>query len=365
MPMQVILFILNAVLINVGKRHLSGLFLGTLLSVAFVYVFRIKWGTMPTSVFAISFFVNLLLIFKINQLILKSNKKIKKQVVILGEGKVDDIVGKKANVERKKIGQINELLGYSSIDEIIISEKITDTEHLHLLLYLEQKLKAEILFSPSIYMKLLSEKINGGSSVKLLSTFVGRQSDVDEFFINVVDILSTLILLAISTVPMLTISILVKLTSKGSVIYKQQRVGKDGKVFTLYKFRTMIENAQTLSGLAPTQENDPRVTKVGRLLRRFRLDELPQLFNILKGDMSLVGPRPENLYRVDNHKSLQGLRLVVKPGITGLAQVQSAYDLNPKHKVKYDYLYIQRRSLILNINIMLRTIPVLFSKKGW
>jgi len=418
MPMQVILFILNAVLINVGfiisflirynfsipersfspykssflfltlinlsslalfgvykkgfrsswcllKRHFSGLFLGTLLSVAFVYVFRIKWGTMPTSVFAISFFVNLLLIFKINQLILKSNKKIKKQVVILGEGKVDDIVGKKANVERKKIGQINELLGYSSIDEIIISEKITDTEHLHLLLYLEQKLKAEILFSPSIYMKLLSEKINGGSSVKLLSTFVGRQSDVDEFFINVVDILSTLILLAISTVPMLTISILVKLTSKGSVIYKQQRVGKDGKVFTLYKFRTMIENAQTLSGLAPTQENDLRVTKVGRLLRRFRLDELPQLFNILKGDMSLVGPRPENLYRVDNHKSLQGLRLVVKPGITGLAQVQSAYDLNPKHKVKYDYLYIQRRSLILNINIMLRTIPVLFSKKGW
>ena len=347
------------------KRVFSGLFLGMLLSVAFVYVFRAKWGAFPTSVFAISFFVNLLLIFKVNQFVLKAKKRIKKQVIILGEAKVDNIVGKKANVERKRIDQIRELLEYSNVDEIVVSEKIINVKDLNLLLYLEQKLKIDILFSPSVYMGLLSEMINGNSSVELLGTFVGRQSDLDEFFITIMDKSFSLILLVLVTVPMLVISILIKLTSRGTVIYSQQRTGKDGKVFTLYKLRTMIQDAEKLSAFTPASENDNRVTKVGKWLRRTRLDEVPQLFNVLRGDMSLVGPRPENLYRVSKHKALRGIRLAVKPGLTGLAQVNSFYDLHPKHKVKYDYLYIQRRTFWLNVYILLKTIPVLFSKKGW
>jgi len=112
-------------------------------------------------------------------------------------------------------------------------------------------------------------------------------------------------------------------------------------------------------------KDDQRITPLGRILRRTRLDELPQLYNILRGDMSLVGPRPERPYFVQRHKALQGARLAVKPGLTGLAQVRSFYDLKPAHKVKYDYLYIQKRSLLLNVYILLRTIPVLFTKKGW
>ncbi|HUV41652.1 MAG TPA: sugar transferase [Sedimentisphaerales bacterium] len=296
---------------------------------------------------------------------LKAKKRIKKEVVILGDGKVDDIVGKKANVERKRIDQIHELLEYSNVDEIVVSEKITNAKDLNLLLYLQQKSKAQILFSPSVYIGLLPERINGNSSVKLLSTFVGRQSDLDEFFIAVLDISASLILLILAALPMLVISILIRLTSKGPAIYKQQRVGKDGKTFTLYKFRTMVKDAEKIAGFLPATENDPRITKIGKWLRKTRLDELPQLFNILQGKMSLVGPRPENLYRVGKHKAFQGLRLVVKPGLTGLAQVNNFYDLHPKHKIKYDYLYIQRRTLALNIKIMLQTIPVLFSKKGW
>ena len=219
------------------KRFFKGLFLGTLLSIAFVYVFREKWGGFPTSVFIISFFVNLLLIFKVNQFILKAKKKIKKQVIILGEGKVDDVVGKKANVQRKKINQIQELLKYSNdVDEIVISEKITNAKDLNLLLYLERRFKAEILFSPSVYLQLLTERMNGNFSIDLQSTFVGRQSDLDEFFIAILDISTSLILLILAAVPMLIISILIKLTSRGTVIYKQERVGKDGKTFTLYKF---------------------------------------------------------------------------------------------------------------------------------
>jgi len=346
------------------KRVFEGLFFGTLLSVAFVYVFRINWGAFPTSVFVLSFFINLFLIFKANQFILKATKKIKREVVILGEGKVDDIVGKKANVEKKQIDQIRELLTYTNVDEIVVSEKITSAKDLNLLLYLQRKLKAEILLSPPVYMELLSERINGNSSVELLNTFVGRQSDLDEFSMRILDLVAGIgVLLAISPVIFL-ISLLIKLTSPGPVLYKQQRVGKDGKTFTLYKFRTMVKDAEKMSGLSPAIENDPRITKIGNWLRRTRLDELPQLLNVMKGEMSLVGPRPENLYRVGNHKALQSLRLAVKPGLTGLAQIRSFYDLSPKHKIKYDYLYIQRRSLILNLYILAKTIPVVFLKKG-
>ncbi len=346
-------------------RIFLALFCGTLLSIAFIYVFRAKWGAFPTSIFIISFFMNLFVIFKVNQFVLKAKKKIKKQVIILGDGKVDDIVGKKANVERKRIDQIRELLKYSNVDEIVVSEKITNAKDLNLLLYLQRKLKADILFSPSVYMALLPERINGNSSVELLSTFIGRQSDLDEFFITILDISTSLILLFLAAVPMLIISIFIKLASGGTVIYKQERVGKDGKTFTLYKFRTMVKDAEKMAGFSPATEKDPRITKIGKWLRITRLDELPQLLNVLKGQMSLVGPRPENLYRVKNHEALQSLRLAVKPGLTGLAQIRNFYDLKPQHKIKYDYLYIQKRSLLLNLYILAKTIPAILSKKGW
>jgi lipopolysaccharide/colanic/teichoic acid biosynthesis glycosyltransferase len=346
------------------QRVSLAVFFATLLNMAFVYVFRAKWGAFPTSVFAISFSINLLFIFKVNQFILKTKKKIRKQVIILGEGKVDDIVGKKANVERKRIDQIRELLKYTNVDEIVVSEKITNAKDLNLLLYLEQRLKTEILFSPSVYLQLLPENINGNPSVTVLNTFVGRQSDLDEFFIALLDISTSLMLLILATVPMLIISILIKLTSRDTVIYKQERVGKDGKTFTLYKFRTMVKDAEKTVGPVLASRDDPRVTKVGKLLRTTRLDELPQLFNVLRGQMSLVGPRPERPHFVKLHKPLRELRLAVKPGLTGLAQIRNFYDLKPKHKIRYDYLYIQQRSLLLNLYILAKTIPVILSKKG-
>jgi len=346
------------------KRVFSGLFLGMLLSVAFVYVFRIKWDAFPTGIFVLSFWINFVLIFKVNQFILKVKKKIKKQVVILGEGKVDDIVGEKANIERKQIDQIRELLEYTNVDEIVVSEKITSAKDLNILLCLQRKLKADILFSPSVYLELLPERINGKSSVELLNTFVGRRSDLDEFLIRSLDIAGSLAILLFSLPVTILTTILIKLTSKGPFLYKQKRVGKDGKVFTLYKFRTMINDAEKQLGPVLAVENDPRVTKVGRLLRNTRLDEVPQLLNVILSQMSLVGPRPERLYFVKHNKALMEIRLAVRPGLTGLAQIRNAYDLHPNHKIKYDYLYIQRRSLLLNLYILAKTIPVVFLKKG-
>jgi len=198
-----------------------------------------------------------------------------------------------------------------------------------------------------------------------VSFAVAETSKVVEFLIRLLDVLGSLAILAVTFPVMLLAAVLIKLTSRGGVFYRQERVGKHGQVFELYKFRTMIDDAEKHVGPVWAARDDQRITPVGRILRRTRLDELPQLYNILCGHMSLVGPRPERPFFVERHKALQGARLVVKPGLTGLAQVRSFYDLKPAHKVKYDYLYIQNRSLLLNIYILLRTIPVLFTKKGW
>lgn len=186
-----------------------------------------------------------------------------------------------------------------------------------------------------------------------------------ELMVRALDVAGSVIILTVFLPVMLVVALLILIFSPGSVLYKQKRVGKDGRIFTLYKFRTMINNAEEHTGPVWAAKDDSRVTPIGRVLRGARLDELPQLFNVLRGDMSLVGPRPERPYFVQRHKALQGMRLSVRPGLTGLAQIRSLYDLKPAHKMKYDYLYIQNRSFLLNAYIILQTVPVLFTKKGW
>ncbi|MHC4109876.1 MAG: sugar transferase [Planctomycetota bacterium] len=347
------------------KRVFLGVCVGTLLSIAFVYTFRAQWGAFPTSIFVLSFFINLFLIFKINQSVLKIKKRIRKKVVIIGEGKVDDIIGKRSVVERITVVEIEQLVKGADIDEIFICERIHEEKELNLLIYLVQKLKIEVVFSPSVYMKLLPERINGENSLHFLNTFIGRKRDVEEFLMRCLDILGSLVILFISAPVAILSALLIKSTSSGPVLYKQKRVGKDGKVFTLYKFRTMVKDAEERVGPVLASRGDPRITKVGTFLRTTRLDELPQLYNVLRGDMSLVGPRPERPHFVKLHKSLRELRLTVRPGITGLAQIRNFYDLKPRHKIKYDYLYIQQRSLLLNLYTLAKTIPVIFSRKGW
>ena len=149
------------------------------------------------------------------------------------------------------------------------------------------------------------------------------------------------------------------LEDRGPVFYRQQRVGKNGQVFTVRKFRTMIPDAERHTGAVWSTTNDPRVTRVGRILRWTALDELPQLLNIWKGQMSLVGPRTE---RPEFHekfvREIPGFqhRLLVRPGLTGLAQVKGAYDLDPAEKLRYDLEYIQTMSLWLDMKLILLSI---------
>jgi exopolysaccharide biosynthesis polyprenyl glycosylphosphotransferase len=345
------------------KRGVSGLFLGTLLSVALVYVFRTRWGAFPTAVFIISFLVNILLIFKFNQLVLRLCGRIKKKILVIGEGNIEDITIGKADIKRIGTDNIENLTEITDIDEVIVCD-IPEEKGMGFITCLAQKFKIDIIFSPACYVKLLPERINGNNLSHSLLTFIGRKREAEEVAMRILDIVGSIAILVLSLPVTILAAILIRLTSGRPVLYKQERVGKDGKVFTLFKFRTMINDAEKELGPVLATENDPRVTKIGRFLRDTRLDEFPQLINVLLGQMSLVGPRPERSYFVKRHKALMEIRLAVRPGLTGLAQVRNAYDLYPEHKIKYDYLYIQRRSLLLNLYILAKTIPVILLKKG-
>lgn len=170
----------------------------------------------------------------------------------------------------------------------------------------------------------------------------------------------------IATSPiMLIAAILIKLTSKGPIFYKQVRITKGQKEFEILKFRSMRIDAEELSGPVLAQAEDPRVTKVGKYLRSLRIDELPQLFNVLKGDMSLIGPRPERPFFVEQFKEQNPyyyLRHTVRAGITGYAQVYGKYSTDFNSKLKFDLLYIKDYSLMMDIQILFQTVKILFDK---
>ena len=164
----------------------------------------------------------------------------------------------------------------------------------------------------------------------------------------------SLFALIVLLIPMLIIAVIVKLTSLGSVLYKQERLGKDGVSFEIIKFRSMYADAENNGAQWSDGENDERITPFGKFLRRTRMDELPQFAQILTGKMSLVGPRPERECFYEKFK----------PGLTGLAQVSGGYDLRPEEKVVYDIEYIKKRSLWLDLKCILLTVRIISSHNG-
>jgi exopolysaccharide biosynthesis polyprenyl glycosylphosphotransferase len=186
-------------------------------------------------------------------------------------------------------------------------------------------------------------------------------------------VLSTVLLVALSPV-LLVIAILVKLSSRGPIIYRSVRPGMAGVPFRCFKFRTMREHAdQTQDDLEPLNESngalfkiraDPRLTTVGRVLRRFSIDELPQLVNVIRGEMSLVGPRPLPMRDFERLEEWHKKRYLVLPGITGLWQVSGRAELEFDDLVRLDFLYLERWSIFLDLSILLKTIPAVLSRRG-
>lgn len=191
----------------------------------------------------------------------------------------------------------------------------------------------------------------------------GRLTPLDEFLKRSVDLLMTVPMLLACSPVFLAISALIKLTSKGPVLFTHNRVGKDGRIFKLYKFRTMDTDTSPYA-VAPGDESDPRITPFGRFLRKTSLDELPQLWNVIRGDMSLVGPRPEMPFIVEQYETWQRRRLDVPQGVTGLWQIAGRKQLPLHYNLEYDFYYIRNWSLLLDLVILLRTIPAVLFCKG-
>ena len=200
-------------------------------------------------------------------------------------------------------------------------------------------------------------------TLNLNTDYIRIYKPVFDFFFSLISIIGSIPLWII-------ISILIKVDSRGPILYKQKRVGKHNTIFNAIKFRSMVKEAEKQTGPMWAEKDDPRITIVGRFLRRFRLDELPQLLNVLKGHMSLVGPRPERPFFVEKLKQKYPFymrRSKIRPGITGWAQIKHSYDENiedVREKLRYDFFYIENVDIWLDLKIMLTTFWVMISGKG-
>ena len=163
---------------------------------------------------------------------------------------------------------------------------------------------------------------------------------------------------------MLLIALAIRLEDRGPALLRQSRVGMDGEDFDLLKFRTMIADAHTVGSGWLVAERDPRITRVGRVLRKWSLDELPQMFNVLRGEMSIVGPRPTLRYQVDQYTPFQRRRLEAKPGITGWAQIRGRNSLRWPERIELDVWYVEHQSLRLDLLILMRTVPMILKPSG-
>jgi len=253
------------------------------------------------------------------------------------------------------------------VDEVFISDNVSDEDKMKVITEC-LALKKTVYIVPRLFEISLSSArmVQFEDMPAFMVDRLGLTVE-QRFFKRLFDIVLSFLGIVITSPLMVIIAILIRSTSKGPAIYRQTRITVGNREFKMLKFRTMYENAEEKTGPVLSSDDDPRVTKVGRVLRNLRLDELPQLFNVLKGDMSFVGPRPERPFFVEQYSRdipEYTHRYLVKAGMTGYAQIYGKYDTSAVDKLKYDLLYIRDYSLMLDIKLILQTIKVLLGKKA-
>jgi exopolysaccharide biosynthesis polyprenyl glycosylphosphotransferase len=321
-----------------------------------------------------------------------------KNVIIIGAGKVGHslieeltkhkwlgyhVVGYLDDTASSRIHGVNSLGSLSrlketvtklDIDEVIITIP-SERDLVQSIITDLRKLDVSIKIIPDMF-NLVTSTVEIGSinALPVVSLVKTPMRGLAFLFKRSVDIIGAFILLLICAPLFALTALAIKLDSEGPVFYRQQRIGKNGRAFHMFKFRSMQANADAMlesleaqnevHGLAFKIKNDPRVTRIGRFLRKYSIDELPQLINVLKGDMSLVGPRPPLPYEVEKYGDWEWRRLDVLPGITGLWQVSGRSDLSFQQWVKLDIYYIENWSIGLDFKILLKTIPCVIKGEG-
>ncbi len=267
--------------------------------------------------------------------------------------------------ETDVIGSASEMFEIAKqmgVDEIIVASIPGWIERLAETISANGNDHPRIRLVPSVYETMVSNpKLSRVNDVPLVALNSERPA-YTRFFKRFFDIVFSSVALIVCLPFMALIALFMRLTSPGPVLYRQQRVGFGGSEFTLLKFRTMVADAEADTGPVLSCPTDERVTAIGRALRRLKIDETPQFWNVLRGDMSVVGPRPERRCFVERFsKSIPGYsaRHQVRPGITGLAQVYGNYTTDPEIKIKYDLLYIYGGSLLTDLKVLVLTIPAM------
>jgi exopolysaccharide biosynthesis polyprenyl glycosylphosphotransferase len=373
---------------DVQNNVFKAISFGTLTIMAVTYASRNIAAAFPTSVFGISWIINILLLTGWRMIANEIYRPIKR-VLIVG---VDDrgkavaseinrhphsgyeLVGfigeKTADKNPNILGSYDDLIKVvedKKIDEVIVTVPHTSNPKLwDTILNHEDKIKFKTI--PDIYEAVIS-KIGSIQieAVPLIELSLDPISGWNRTLKRLGDIIISFIMLILFLPFFPIIMILIKADSKGPIFYRQERVGKDGKIYQMCKFRSMYVGAEDQTGPVLASPDDERITKFGKVLRQWRLDELPNFLNVLRGHMSLVGPRPERPEFVDQFKkTIPGyqLRFKVRPGITGLAQINAPYDVPAQIKFLYDILYINNYTLFLDFKIMIRTLLVILRKEG-
>lgn len=336
-----------------------------------------RWFAFPRTIILISFFVSTIVLIAWRSIVFKMYEKIDgtKKVMVVGSEEAclaavrnfESSKNKRHAVQSVVIDNFykNIVKHMDQVDIVYLADKIDESEKIEIYdllisqnkkLFLNTSFENLVLVNPNI-MSIEDESIIEASDFSI--------SPEDDMIKRLIDIVASLAMLIVASPIIVITAILVKGTSKGPVFYKQIRITKNQKEFGILKFRTMSATAEKDSGPVLAAANDARVTKIGKYLRALRIDELPQLFNVLTGDMSLVGPRPERPFFVEQFQEQNRyyyLRHNVRAGITGYAQVYGKYATDFNSKLNFDLVYIKKYSFVLDVKIMLQTIKILFDK---
>jgi len=357
---------------------ISVFFVVFLLGITTVAITYFKQGfSFPRSVLIIAPIIQFVLLLCWKGFILWVRKKVSgraKMMIVGTPDDIDHVVGKvrlSADVLNIKVNHVTTSTNFNDIkykmrevSEVLICAGVSNDLKMEIMSYCMTNKKIVYIVPQLFEISILNARmVQFEDMPAFMIDGIGLTIE-QRFFKRIFDIVIAFTGSILSSPIMLFAAIAVKGTSKGPILYTQERVTFDNKVFKIYKFRTMAADAEDETGPVISGGDDPRVTRVGKFLRKYRIDELPQLVNVLGGDMSFVGPRSERPYFVEQFsKEIPGYshRANVKAGLTGFAQVLGSYDTTPEDKLRYDLIYIRNYSLLLDIKLIMQTVKVVFT----
>jgi exopolysaccharide biosynthesis polyprenyl glycosylphosphotransferase len=280
----------------------------------------------------------------------------------------DDEVGPLAGEAPPVLGRVGDLAAIvrdNAIDRVIVASPVALRELVEdITLGGEMSVRLDVV--PELYEIFIGEVDSIVADIPLMA-ITHRSPQWYVGLKRVTDLIGALVLVVALSPVLLLVSFAILVSMGTPVMFRQERLGRDLTPFTLLKFRTMVRDAEAVSGPVLAGDEDPRITPVGRILRKGRLDELPQLVNILRGEMSFVGPRPERAFFIEQFlKDIPAYRerFRIKPGATGLAQVSGGYATTPERKLKYDLIYMYHQNLLMDVRIVVDTIRVVLTGRG-